>query len=204
MRKALSFFFMLVLFSSGLDLFAQEEDGEALPDNGSEWINIVSEPYSRGDTNFVITLGVLFPAYFSAIENNDHGLSIGGTGSLAFNYFLTSNFFLGGELSGMFSGSRRGNMLYMVPFGGRIGYQFWLGRFEFPVSLMIGAVPQRYIEKGYFGFIVKPGASAFWRFNPDWSFGLNGNLWIVPQWPKNGNNVIGNFIELTLSARYHF
>jgi len=204
MRKALSFFFMLVLFSSGLDLFAQEEDGEALPDNGSEWINIVSEPYSRGDTNFVITLGVLFPAYFSAIENNDHGLSIGGTGSLAFNYFLTSNFFLGGELSGMFSGSRRGNMLYMVPFGVRAGYQFMLGRFEIPVSLFAGAAAQSYIEKDYFGLILKPGASVFWRFTTDWSFGLNCNWWFVPQWPQNGYNVNGNFIELTLSARYNF
>ena len=203
-RWVLSLFLMLFFFFLGLNLFAQEDGDGALPSIGSEWDDIVSEPYSRGDTNFVITLGVLFPVYFSGIENNDHGLSLGGVGSLAFNYFFTSYFFVGGEVSGMFSSSRRGNMLYMVPFGGRAGFQFWYGRFEFPVSLFIGAASQSYIEKGYFGLIVKPGASAFWRFNPDWSFGLNGYWWIVPQWPKNGNNVIGNFIELTLSARYHF
>ena len=195
---------MLFFFFSGLGLFAQEDGGGEFPDGGSEWINIESEPYSRGDTNFSITLGVLFPAFFSGIDKNDHGLSIGGTGSLAFNYFLSSNFFIGAELAGMFSSSRRGNMLYMIPFGARAGFQFLLDRFEFPVSLFIGAVSQSYIEREYFGLILKPGASAFWRFNPDWSFGVNGSWWFVPQWPQNGYNVNGNFIELTLSARYNF
>ena len=203
-RRTLSFFLMLFFFVLGLNLSAQEDDGETLPDIGPEWIGITTEPYSPGDTNFVITLGVLFPIYFSGIDNNNHGLSIGGTGSLAFNYFVTSNFFLGGELSGMFSSSRRGNMLYMVPFGVKAGYQFMLGRFEIPVSLFAGAAPQSYIEKNYFGLILKPGASVFWRFTTDWSFGLNAAWWFVPQWPKNGYNVIGNFIELTLSARYNF
>ena len=195
---------MLFIFSSGLNLFSQENDGEDLPDIDSVWIDTVSEPYSRGDTTFTLTLGVLLPAYFSGIENNYHGLSLGGTGTLAFNYFLTSHFFMGGELSGTFSSSRRGNMLYMVPFGVKAGYQFLLGRFEFPVSLFIGAASQSYIEKNYLGIMLKPGASVFWRFNADWSFGLNAAWWFVPQWPKNGYNVNGNFIELTLSARYIF
>jgi len=204
MSRALSFFLTLFFVFAGLGLFAQEEGDSDLPEIGTEWVEIVSEPYSQGDSNFVINLGIVIPAYFSGVENNDHGISVGGTGSLAYNYFLTSNFFLGGELAGMFASTRRKNMLYMVPFGVRAGFQFWLGRFEFPVSLMIGAVSQKYIEKDYFGLIIKPGVSLFWRFNPDWSFGLNGNWWIVPQRPKNENNVIGNFVELTLSARYHF
>ena len=203
-RKTLSFFLLLLFFFSGLDLFAQENDGEDLPDDGSVWIDIVSEPYSPGDTNFVLTLGVLIPAYFSAIDSNNHGISVGGTGSLAFNYFITSGFFVGGELSGMFGSSRRGNMLYIVPFGVKAGYQFLFGRFEFPVSLFVGAASQSYIEKNYFGIMLKPGASVFWRFNADWSFGFNAAWWFVPQWPKNGYNVNGNFIELTLSARYNF
>jgi len=204
MRRTLSFLLMLFFAFSGLSLSAQEYDDEAPPDIGSEWVEIITEPYSPGDTNFVITLGVLFPVFFSDIESNDHGLSIGGTGSLGFNYFLTSHFFIGGELGAMFSSSRRGNMLYIVPFGAKAGFQFILGRFEFPISLMIGAVSQRYIEKEYFGLILKPGASVYWRYNPDWSFGLNGNWWIVPQRPKNERDVTGNFIELTLAARYHF
>ena len=204
MRRTRSLFFILFLIFLGLNLPAQEEEDpdDAPPD--SEWVDIASAPYSSGDRNFVVSLGVLFPIYFSGIENNRHGLSFGGLGTLTFNYFINSNIFLGAELSGTFSGTRGGNMLYIIPFGIRAGYQFWYRRFEFPVSLMIGAAPQRYLEKGYFGPIFKPGASVFWRYNPDWSFGLNAAWWLVPQWPKNGNNSIGNFLELTLSARYHF
>ena len=203
MTRILSFLLIIfwVLFS--VSLYAQEGDPD-LPQIESEWIDIIDSPYTRGDRTFNINLGVLFPTIFSGIDSNQHGLSIGGTGSLTFNYFLSPNFFVGGEISGSFSGTRGGNMLYIIPFGARAGYQFHYRSFEFPISLMIGAAPQRYIENGYFGLIVKPGASVFWRYNMDWSFGLNTNWWILPQLPSNGNNVIGNFLELTLSARYHF
>ena len=208
MRRALSLLFILFFAFSGFSLAAQEDiAGEENPDDAppdSEWAEIATAPFSAGDRNFIITLGALIPAFFGGIDNNQHGISIGGTGSLALNYFVTQNIFVGGELGGMFSGTRAGNMLYIIPFGLRVGYQFWYRRFEFPVSLMVGAAPQRYLEKGYFGLILKPGASIFWRYNPEWSFGFKSFWWFIPEWPKNGNNTIGNFVELTLSARYHF
>jgi hypothetical protein len=198
---------MFILVLTGLSLYAQEGDppeeepGESLPE--AEFEEIMVAEYSPGDRNFTVSVGVIAPLFFSGIENNRHGLSAGGYGSLAFNYFITPRFFVGGEISGMFAGTRGGNMLYIVPIGVRAGYQFTYRRFEVPVSLMIGAAPQKYLEKGYFGPIFKPGASVYWRFNPDWSFGMNGFWWFVPQWPSNGNNSLGNFLELTLSARYH-
>ena len=203
MRRTQSLFLILLLVFFGFSLFAQEEDpDDEYPE--PDWIEIASSPYVAGDRNFVITLGVIIPTFFGGIENNQHGLSLGGFGSLALNYFLSSNIFIGAELSGMFSGTRAGNMLYIVPFGARVGYQFLMGRFEVPVSVMVGAAPQRYLDKGYFGLIVKPAASVFWRYNPDWSFGFNTAWWLLPQSPKNGKNTFGNFLELTLSARYHF
>ena len=202
-QRACSLFFMIILLLWGQNLFAQEETP---PEDESDpaWNEAITSPYDFGDRTFVISLGVLFPTFFGgAVENNQHGLGLGGTGSLAFNYFLSSNVFIGAELAGSFSGTRGGNMLYIVPFGVRAGYQFVLNRFEFPVSLMVGGAAQSYIGQGFFGPILKPSASAFWRFNPDWSFGLNGAWWFIPQWPRNGHNVYGNFIELTLSARFH-
>ena len=189
---------------SGLNLHAQEEETDEEPSMGSDWNGFIGEPYSRGDKTFTIILGVLIPTYFSGVENNQHGIKLGGVGSLAFNYFVSPRVFLGAEISGSFSATRGGNMLYLVPFGIRGGYQFWFGRFEVPISIFLGAAPQKYLEKGYFGPIAKPGASLFWRYNPEWSFGLNGNWWILPQWPKNGYNAIGNFLELTLAVRYNF
>jgi len=209
MRRTWSVFLLLsmFLFFFGLSLYAQEGPyQEEEPDDSNpeiEFDEIMIAEYIPGDRNFAVSLGVIIPLFFSGINNNQHGISVGATGSFVFNYFITQRFFVGGELAGMFAGTRGGNMLYIVPFGIRAGYQFSYQRFEFPVSLMIGAAPQKYLEKGYFGLIVKPAVSAFWRFSPDWSFGVNSAWWFVPQWPENGNSSIGNFLELTLSARYH-
>ena len=206
-RTWLLFFALLLILLPPLP--AQEDpyyenDPEDTPID--DWYDYDSSLYTAGDRTFVITLGLVFPSYFGGeIDNNNHGIGLGGTGSLAFNYFLTSNVFLGGELGGMFASTRGRNMLYIIPFGVRIGYQFIIQRLEFPLSLLIGAAPQRKnVGEDYFGLFIKPGASVFYRFSADWSFGLNANWWFVPQWPKDGHNVYGNFMELTLSARYHF
>jgi len=205
MRKVWSFFLVSLLLFAGTNLFAQEEDESEYPDTDSPWGNFYTEPYTRGDKTFVISLGVLIPTVFFGIEGNHHGLGLGGTGSLAINYFVTPQVFFGGELGGMFARTRGGNMLFIIPFGIRAGYQLWFRRFELPVSLMIGLAPQRYLrDKEYVGPVIKPGASLYWRYKPEWSFGANANWWFVPQWPKNGQNTYGNFLELTLSARYHF
>ena len=192
-----------------LPLAAQEEDPDFDPDNEFpyvEWDNYVPDLYQRGDKTFTLSVGAMIPTIFAGkgMDGNSSNIKLGGMGSMSFNYFLNSNWFIGGEVAGMFAATGGRNMLFIIPFGPRIGYQLVFGRFEIPLTLMIGGAPQRYLEKGYFGLIIKPGASAFFRFNPNWSFGLNAQWWIVPQWPANGKNVVGNFIDLTLSAKHHF
>jgi hypothetical protein len=211
MKRARFLFLILIAVCLALPLTAQEDGGEndtpGAPPIESDWDDlIVPELYARGDKTFNISLGIILPTVFTgdALEDNPHNVKLGGMGSLAFNYFLGAHLFLGGELGGMFASTRGENMLYIVPFGIRVGYQFVFKRFEFPLTLMVGGAPQKYLDKGYFGLIIKPGAAGFFRFNPDWSFGLNVNWWMVPEWPKNGKNVLGNFLEITLSARYHF
>jgi len=204
------FFLILFLLFSVPGLFAQEEqDPPEPPPFEIEWFDDATL-YTRGDRTFTISLGMIFPTYFGgAVENNRHNLSPGGTGSLAFNFFLSPHIFIGGELAGMFAATRGRNMLYIIPFGLRLGYQFVFRRFEFPISVMVGGAPQMYLEDRYFGLIVKPGVAAFWRFNQDWSFGLNATWWFLPQWPRTQHGVshdpaFANFFVATLSARYHF
>ncbi|MDR0474800.1 MAG: hypothetical protein LBH43_14145 [Treponema sp.] len=211
MLKICGFFLIVFLSLPALPLAAQDyNDGEdetepSYPNIDTDWDSYISDPYAKGDKNLVFSMGVLIPTIFTGKGmEGSHNISPGGTGSLAYDYFLNSRFFLGAEGGGMFAGTVGKNMLYMIPFGLRLGYQYILNRFEFPFVLMAGAIPQKYSEKGYFGLIVKPAASIFFRYNNDWSFGLNFQWWMVPQWPKDNRDVFGNFLELTLSARYHF
>ncbi|GHT75938.1 hypothetical protein FACS1894124_7870 [Spirochaetia bacterium] len=203
-RREFSLFLILFLLGSVFSLGAQTNDEVPIE---PDWDGALPELYANGDKLFVISVGAVFPTIF--LDNNGekytHNVKIGGTGSLGFNYFLGSHLYLGAEIGGMFASTLAGNMLYMVPMGLRVGYQFILKRFEFPLSLMVGFVPQTYLKQSFGGLFMKPEVSAFWRLNPDWSFGLNTGWWWVPQWPKEGHDKDrhGNFIELTLSARYH-
>jgi hypothetical protein len=201
---------LIILFGSAFvrTLSAQEDDDEQEIPIESEWTGALPGAYSRGDVMVTLSLGALFPILFldgstEPAKAYDGNIKIGGVGSLGLNYFLTSDIFLGGEINGGFSGSVN-NILIQFPFGMRAGYQFILGRFEFPLSLLVGMSSQTYLTKHYFGLFLKPEVSAYWRFNPEWSFGLNVGWWWVPQWPKEGReyNRYGNFLSLTLSARY--
>ncbi|GHV26961.1 hypothetical protein AGMMS4952_07890 [Spirochaetia bacterium] len=173
-----------------------EGGGDELPID-SEWPDKLPDLYSRGDKTIGISVGPLF----SLLENIG---PVGGTLSFSYSYFFNSHLFIGGELQGMFIPTKGENILFIVPMGARVGYQFVLRRFEIPLALTIGFAPEKYMEKDYGGFFMKPAASFFWRFNPNWSFGLNAEWWWVPQWPENGFNMDGHFIEVSLSARYHF
>jgi hypothetical protein len=133
---------------------------------------------------------------------------------LSGSYFLNSHVFVGGGVQGMFIPTIGENMLYIVPMGAHIGYEWVHGRFEFPLSLMAGWAWQMYLDHLYFGFFAKPQISVLFRAFNDWSFGLNAAWWFVPQWGTKttddtgevakGNDAVGNFLELTLMAQYHF
>jgi hypothetical protein len=200
-------FFTLIFMGAIFTAAAQEEDSgeaEGEPPLDTDWSYLDVALYSRGDKTFVITVGTIFPVLFiddAGVLDNKMDV-LGGAGSLAFNYFFNSHLFVGGEIGGMFVGTRGENYLFIVPIGARIGYQFVMNRFEFPLSLMVGGAPQQYLEKNHLGLFLKPEASVFWRFNAGWSFGLNTAWWFVPQW--SSHRVFGNFVELSLSARYHF
>jgi hypothetical protein len=203
--KARTFFLATLAAVLLLPVWAQDfGEGDPNLPLESDWPDSMPELYSRGDKIFGISLGPILPTVFIDKQEGvkDANIGVGGGGSLAYIYFLNSHLFVGGELGGMFAFTKAENALFIVPMGARFGYQFIAGRFEFPLSLMVGFAPQTYLEKNYFGFFVKPSASAFWRFNPDWSFGLNAAWWWVPQWADR--TVHGNFLELSVSARYHF
>ena len=225
MLKARALLFPLLLclfFTNGVfSLFAQEyDDEEDYPDYDeslpfdTEWDDYPIGLYSRGDQAFTISLGINFPTLFlnnGKILANKFTPPVGGMlGPMAYNYFFSSHFFVGAEIGFSFNATVGQNMLFIIPIGLRAGWQFVLRRFEIPLILTVGMVPQRYIDNSYFGFFMKGGVSVFYRFSPEWSFGMNTDWSWYPQRPlKDGSrdrekNADGNFIGLTLSARYHF
>jgi hypothetical protein len=181
-----------------------EDGGGEIPIE-SDWPAFMPETYSQGDKFFGISVGPVFPLFFTGKDGPlEKNINIGGGGFLSYNYFLNGHVFLGGEIGIAFASTVAEASFMIVPMGMRAGYQFILGRFEIPLSLLVGFAPEKYLEQDYFGLFLKPSASFFWRFNPDWSFGLNAAWWWVPQWPTDGKDAYGNFLEISLSARYHF
>ncbi|MDR3248657.1 MAG: hypothetical protein LBT39_07710 [Treponema sp.] len=206
----------MLLIIAGLCPLASQDAWNDEPTDGEEapieddWAGFLPSLYSPGDQVFSIALGIIVPSVF-AKTNGDvlaRNTTIGGAGSLSYDYFLGSHFFVGGELQGMFAATLGDHTLYIIPISLRAGYQFVLGRFEFPLSMGIGIAPQMLQAQepfNYLGLFVKPRASVFFRFNPDWSFGVNTAWWWVPQiTAKPEESVHGHFFEATIAARYHF
>ncbi|MDR0377253.1 MAG: hypothetical protein LBH70_05615 [Spirochaetaceae bacterium] len=209
-RKEFSLLLIAVFFGF-LPVFilpAQEDGNEQEIPIESDWTGSLPAAYARGDMMFTMSGGVLFPVLFldgstSPAKPYDSKIKLGGVGTLGFNFFLTSDIFLGVEINGGFSDSVN-NILVQFPFGLRAGYQFIFRRIEVPLSVVLGMSYQSYLTKSYFGLFLKPEAGMYWRMNQAWSFGLNVGWWWVPQWPDLGPeyNRYGNFLDLTLSARY--
>ena len=225
MQKVLVFLLLLGLcwFSGqGAFLYAQEEDTEDTEDEEdsanrdisieTDWDGYMSELYSRGDQTFTISMGVIFPTVFHDYRPaliDHHWFPVGGAGSLAYTHFLSAHFFLGAEIGVNFNFTLGENTIFIIPIGIRTGWQFILHRFEFPITLAIGVAPERYLNNNYTGMFIKLGASGFFRFSPEWSFGLNTDWHWYPQWPNKNENptakdIYANIVGITLAARYHF
>ncbi|MCL2208790.1 MAG: hypothetical protein FWC19_04200 [Treponema sp.] len=199
MHKA-GVFLLILLMGFPILLAAQDDDDY-------EW-DYYDDLYAIGDQTFIITLGTILPMFMQIngeTAPNKYTPPVGGAGSLCYNYYLNANIFAGAEVSAMFIGTLGSNTLFMLPVGIRGGYQFNIWKMEIPISIGVGMVWHRFIDQGYYGMYLKGGVSAFYRATTTWSFGINSNWYWFPQWVEDKTkNAYGNFLDLTISARYHF
>jgi len=196
---------LILLICLPVYLAAQDDD----PDVETDWDVLDSNLYVAGDQTFVICIGVTFPTLFLNSDGkpnpNKFNPQVGGSGSLNYNYYLSPYFFLGGEISGFFAHTIARNALFIIPLGLKIGTQFILGRFEFPITMTVGMSWHTYINKVYYGMYAKGGLSAYFRATTDWSFGIASEWAWFPEWTDDPKKrVDGNFVHLMLTARYHF
>ena len=188
-----------------------DEDDGSLTE--SDFDKYIPDMYSKGDQTVTIALGAVFPTVFFSngrVIPHNFNPPVGGVLSLAYTRFLGPNLFLGAEVGFASAYTLGQNMLFIIPIGIRAGWQFVFRRFEFPLYAAIGIAPQRYLDLGYFGMYLKGAASAYYRFHPNWSFGLVANWSWYPEWPmKEGKrtpefDIDANIAGVMLSLRYHF
>ncbi len=171
--------------------------------------------YSRGEQIFSLNGGAIFPiGNFVLFPQGDEtataalsSTNIGIAGSLKWGAFVIDNLLLGAEINGMLA-TTYNRTLTMVPISFAASYYFIYYPFEFPVYLNVGFSLNKLNDLFRVSAFIKPGFGVFWKFNEDWAFGLKTNWWILPeiyfQEEYSNQSRIANFIDLSLSAVYHF
>jgi hypothetical protein len=167
--------------------------------------------YALGNQALIISAGLFTPLFFQSPEGSFSGtnLSLGGVGSLQWAAYLNNNMTIGLEGGGMFAFSPNSRALFMLPITARYMYIFRFYPFEVPLSISAGINFTRLADHFQILPIMKPGASFFWNYDYEWAFGLNLIWWWSPNvyfgpTPSSSQTRFGNFLEITLSAMYHF
>jgi len=168
---------LVLCFLAGSFPIHAEEDEEYVP------------TYDLGNQLLIINGGLFLPLFFQELGGTIHdtNLSLGGVGSIQWAAHLNNTKTLGLEGGGMFAFSPNNRSLSIsagINFT-RLGSSFQI-------------LP-----------IVKPGVSAYWNYSSEWAFGVNFFYWWIPNIytgpnPPKEQSRLGNFLEISLSAMYHF
>lgn len=200
MKKFIAICCTVFLFSTAVFSQEQDEDDDRfaveyrMNEPGDQFINIGLM------VTFPLNFGGDFPLY------REGQLSTGGAGTIGYHRFLTSWFAVGLDVSFGYNPTIGENMFTYVPFIFCFTVQPTIKKFEFPITMGIGAAVESYLNRTYFpGLTLKPEAGIFYRVTPSWSFGIKGNFMYLPQWYEDSeNNDHGNFSSVVIAARYHF
>ena len=191
---------MTLLLAGGL-AFGQSDDEE-----------VFVPTYTLGDQTLSINLGLFVPLFFALGPDGvaPANLSLGAAGSLAWSSYLSNSWTLGLDIGGAFALTPNRRTLFMVPITARGSYVIQAYPWEFPISLGLGMNFSRLDDMLKVDPVVKLGGSVLWNHSSQWAFGANLVYWFVPQiysasGPAGSDATrLGNFLEVSLSALYHF
>ncbi len=165
--------------------------------------------YSLGDQTLSLNAGAFVPLFLVG-GNPTVGtmnLSIGGVGTIDWAAYLSSNIRIGASIGGAFTFDPNFTALLMVPIIAKISYLIDFYPWEVPITFGAGMSVIKYSADSTIDFLMKPGTGLYWTYNSSWSFGLNLNYWWDMQFGGGsfvGNSTVGNFLEISLSAFYHY
>ena len=166
-----------------------------------------------GDKSFAITAGIYIPLFTVLLHDWPGGrydagiyppkLSAGGS------VYLSSNLKLGLQLAGAFSADINRNFLYVVPVTIKGSWEFHPGpRFSIPLHLAAGVSMTTWKTDNFrVDMILRPGFGFYFDWSLEWSFGIDFTYWFIPQTgglAKEHERSIGNFMDISLTAEYHF
>lgn len=209
MKRFLALLCALFLFSSFL--FADENmDGD--DNNDDDKKEVTSRPKFRynepGDQFIKIDLMATAPLNFggSFPLYRDGKMSLGGAGALGYHRFITSWFALGLNVKFGYNPTIGENIFTYIPLLLDFTFQPAFGKFEFPLTLAVGAAMENYLSQTYFpGLTLEGEFGVYYRVTPSWSFGIESNVMYMPQWYSDSQyNDYGVFGSAGISARYHF
>jgi hypothetical protein len=190
-----------VLLLAALPLSAQDAP---VPDPAP-----AASAYALGDQVLSISLGPFIPLFFLAPDGNTSPtrLTLGGAGSISWMAYVSSAVRVGAEIGGMFAFSPNMNLLLALPILARAQYVLTFYPIEVPLSLGVGMNIVKYQDLATIDLLIKPGVSGLWIYDSKWSFGLNLAWWWDMQFaaaPDQDQSRVGNFLEVSLTALYHY
>ncbi len=182
------------------DISAMDSEDEYTDGDYYEDEEIRLTQNGAGDQFIALKLMPLIPLNF------DKQLSVGGALSLGYHRFLTQFIAVGADVMFAYNTTIGSNLFTVIPLTVGITFQPYIWRFEFPITLNVGAALENYLQYNYFpGLILKGEAGCFYRMNENWSFGLECQLMYLPQWYSDSSkNDYYLGITATVGARYHF
>ena len=176
-------------------VFAQSENEN--PEKEPQ-TTFVYKANKAGDQFVKLNLAVNFPIKPANLQS-------GGTGTLGYGNFITDSIILGFSASFSYDLTLGRNVYYSIPLMLSAAYQFTLHRFEFPVTLNAGGSIQTYLDRVIISPVIEPEIGAYYRITSDWSAGIQGGVFIIPQIFRNSKyNYTGIIPDIQLCARYHF
>ena len=164
--------------------------------------------YALGDQTLSINAGLFLPLFF--VSNQSGGLagtnlSIGGVGSIDWAAYLAPRVRIGAAIGGTFTFDPNWTALLMVPIVAKVSYLIDFYPWEVPLTFAGGINIIKYSDASTIDLLIKPGTGLLWTYNSSWTFGLNLNYWWDMQFASDpSQSRIGNFLELSLSALYHY
>ncbi len=177
------------------------EDDEDAPDVYDDNFNYVYMQNAPGDQYINVRVMPNFPLNF------DDKLTIGGQITVGYSRFLTSWFAVGAELAFGYNPTIGSNIFTYIPMTVGVTFLPAIKKFEFPITVNVGAAVENYLSNTYFpGLVVRGGVGAYFRINESWSAGVEGFLTYMPQWyfkePEKNDYLI--YASASAGVKYHF